>query len=74
MPEILQHLFTGKDNKTFDIARVLWAISIIIFLALAIYHVLKHGQFDPLGYGTGLGGLLAGGGAGVGLKSHTEPQ
>lgn len=70
----LKHLFTGIDNHTFDIARVLWFVSVMTFLALAVWHVVINKQgFDASNFGLGAGGMLAGGGAGLGLKGNTEP-
>lgn len=69
------HLFTGLDNRTFDVARVLWAASVLTFLGLAIVHVAFNKQaFDAQNFGLGAGGVLAGGGAGVGLKANSEPS
>jgi len=73
MKTFLQHLFTGADNQTFDIARVLWAIGVLSFIGFAGWHVAQNHQFDPVGYGAGLGAVLAAGGAGVGFKGKTEP-
>lgn len=73
MKTLLLHIFSGRDNQTVDVARVLWVLGVLSFVAFAGWHVWQNHQFDPLNYGGGLGGLLAGGGAGVGLKSKTEP-
>ncbi len=73
MKTLLRHMFTGKDNETIDIARVLLASGVVSFIAFAGWHVVGNHQFDPLAYGGGFGALLAGGGAGIGLKSKTEP-
>lgn len=71
----LVHIFTGVDNHTFDIARVLWAVSCLTFLILAIVHVVVNkAPFDAQNFGLGAGGVLAGGGIGVGTKSNSEPQ
>ncbi len=71
---ICKHIFTGKDNETYDMGRILWAVGVVIFFGLAIYDVINSNKFDALSYGTGLGGLLTGGGAGIALKSKTEPE
>jgi hypothetical protein len=73
MKTLLLHIFSGKDNQTIDVARVLWVLGVLSFIGYAGYHVFGNHLFDPISYGTGLGGALAGGGAGVGLKSKTEP-
>ena len=73
--DFLNDLFTSKDGRSFDIARVLWALSIIWFLGLATYSVVVNkALFDALAYGTGGAALLAGGGIGVGAKRKDEPD
>ena len=75
MKSILIHLFTGQDNTTFDIGRVLWALSVVVFLVLAIFAVVYKGQsWNPQDYGTGLGLVLAAGGAALGFKASAEPK
>lgn len=72
--KFLRQILTGLDNKTFDIARVLWILTCFVFLGLAIAHVMINKQpFDAQNFGIGAGGVLLGGGAGVGLKGNTEP-
>ena len=56
-------IVTGIDGESFDIGRVLWIGGAGAFLFMAVYHVLNHGVFDPMGFGAGYGGVLAGGGA-----------
>lgn len=73
MKNFLIHCFTGKDNQTFDIGRLLWATGVIVFLVYGGWHVIRNHQFDPLAFGSGLGAALAGGGLGVGFKKDTEP-
>jgi len=73
MKTLLLHIFSGPDNQTVDVARVLWVISVLTFIGFGGWHVIANHQFNPMEYGTGLGAVLAGGGAGVGLKSKTEP-
>ena len=71
----LKNLFTGGDNSTFDIGRVLWALACLVFMVLAVYAVMWKGQpWAPQDYGTGLGLVLAAGGAAIGFKAHTEPK
>lgn len=70
-----RHCLTGADNKTFDIARVLAALSVLVFLGLAIYAVVKLGQaWDPQAFGVGLGAVFAAIGVCLKLKEETEPK
>lgn len=74
MKDFLRHCFTGKDNQTFDVARILLAGGVLAFIGYAGFDlIVHHVKFDPMSYGTGLGGLLGGGCAGIGFKSKTEP-
>jgi len=70
----LKHMFTGKDNETFDLGRVLWAMSVVSFLGIGFYGTYKGTPMDYLAFGTALAALLAGGGSGLGLKAKTEPD
>lgn len=70
----LKNLFTGKDNETFDIGRVLWALSCLTFLGISILTTIQGQPFHPMEWGTGLSAVLAGGGISVAVKSHTEPD
>lgn len=73
MKSVLRQLFTGADGQTHDIGRYLWALGVLTMIIYAGWHVIQNHQFDPVAYGTGLGALLAGGGAGVALKYRAEP-
>jgi len=70
----LKQMFTGKDNKTLDLGRVLWAKAVVAFLGLAFYGVYKGNPVDYIAFGTGLAAVLAAGGAAIGLKAKTEPE
>lgn len=74
MANILRELFSGKDNKTLDVGRILWAMSILSFLGMGFYGIYSDQVIDFLAYGTGLSGLLAAGGAALGFKRQTEPD
>lgn len=65
--------FTGKDNKTLDLGRILWANGVIIFFGLSIYDIYRGASFDASTWGIGLGAVLAAGGAAIALKASTEP-
>lgn len=69
----LLHLFSGRDNATLDIGRILWMKVVVAYIALSGWHVVHAGGFDPVAWGTGGAALLAAGGAAIGLKAHAEP-
>ena len=70
----IKQLFTGKDNETVDLGRVLWAKSVIGYFAVAFYHLHNGGTIDFTAFGVGISGILAAGGAAIGLKANTEPD
>jgi len=73
MNKFLKDCLTEIDGESYDVARILFIAGVVCFLGLACFHVifLRH-DFDAIGYGTGLGGLLGGGGAGIGLRGKME--
>lgn len=73
MMSFLRDCLTGIDGESYDIGRVLWVLGILTFIGLSVVAMLKTGTFDPMNWGTGYGAILGGGGAGIGLKSKTEP-
>jgi hypothetical protein len=84
----LLNLFSGKDNQTLDLGRVLWALisavfllGCLVFLALAVLAVQRGQAWDAGAYGSGFLALLTGGtalllgGAGsLAVKAKTEPE
>jgi len=70
---IFTHLLTGKDNQTFDIARVAWLISLLAVLCVAGYQVVMHGAVSLRELAESLGIVSASGGASVWAKKDTEP-
>ena len=74
LKNLIFQTFTGKDNKTLDLGRILWAKGVIIFFGLSIYDIYRGAAFDASTWGIGLGAVLAAGGAALAFKSSTEPQ
>ena len=72
----LKDMFTGVDNETLDLGRILWAKLILFYAIITSWHLYQngHGSFDFMSWSTGAAGLLAGGGAGLRLKAPTEPE
>jgi len=68
-------MFTGPDNSTGDLGRVLLAVAVLTAIGLTIYSVVwKNVPWDVNQYGIGIGALLFGGGGMLLLKRSTEPQ
>lgn len=70
----MKQMFTGKDNATLDIGRVLWAQISVGYMFLSGYSVYNGNAFDAVAWGTGAAAILGAGGAALGLKSNTEPD
>jgi hypothetical protein len=65
---------TGKDGESFDIGRVLWALAMLSLCAFQGHAVILHQTFEPTAFCGGAAMLLAAGGFGIAVKSHTEPD
>jgi hypothetical protein len=74
MLQAFKHMFTGVDNTTWDIGRILWAKMALVYCVVSAYHAVMHGAFDPQNWAIGASAILAGGGGGLALKSKTEPN
>ena len=72
--KLVNDVLTGKDNTTYDIARVAGAVTVLTFLGLSIYSVVFKSQtFDMQSFGVGAGAVIAAMGAALGMKAKTEP-
>jgi hypothetical protein len=70
-------LLTGKDNLTFDAARVvgvIGAFAYISFWCVQVWHMHRFEPADADAYGKGLGMVLLAMAGAVMLKKSTEPQ
>ena len=74
MIDFLKHCFTGADNATYDIGRVLWALAFLIGLIMHVYMTLTSKPYDLQAYGLGIGAILLAGGAALKMKDSTEPK
>jgi hypothetical protein len=70
---MIKNLLTGKDNQTYDIARVAWAISILAVLSVAGYQVITNGTVSLRELAESLGIVSGAGGASVWAKKDSEP-
>lgn len=73
LKSFFKSIFTGKDNLTYDLGRVLWASAFVVGIVLSVLGFLYSRQFDLVNYGLGVSGLLVAGGAALKLKESTEP-
>ena len=70
---MFKHLLTGKDNTTYDIARVAWMVSLLAVLAVAGYQVVMHDVVSLRELAESLGIVSGAGGASVWAKKDAEP-
>jgi len=69
----LKQMFTESDNLTHDLHRYLAAAAVLVGLFLSVFVVVKQGKdFDMETFGIGVGMLLAGLGAALGLKPESK--
>ena len=79
--KLFKDCFTGIDGESYDALKISGypscVLAVIIYLANSLYISFTKGVFDYIAFGTGfaalMGALLAVG-AGVAVKSHTEPH
>lgn len=73
MRKLFFQAFTGKDNATVDIGRVLWAGMVVLFGALECRSVFGGNEFHSMEFAQAAGIILTAGGISLGIKAHTEP-
>ena len=73
MCKMLKDMFTEKDNQTYDVIRVLGAISLMAFIGLAGLELTRHcHDFSLIEFSSGISmimGVIAGG---VTFKQKSE--
>lgn len=75
--KIFSDILTGKDNLTFDAARVVGvfgALAYIFFWCVQVFEVRRFEPADADAYGKGLGIVLLAMAGAVMLKHSTEPE
>jgi hypothetical protein len=74
MKDLLQSVFTGKDNATQDVVKWMAMAAFVIGMSLQVYQVVIKGSlFDLQNYSIGVGTLLVTLGAALKIKETTEP-
>lgn len=69
-----RHVFTGKDNKTYHIAKFSWALSILVICAVMI-HRAWHGQdVDLMAAAGALATIATSHSAAIWGTKTTEPE
>ena len=72
MIDLTKQLLTGKDNETYDLGRVSWAVCLIAVIGFSIYQIL-HTEFSLREFGETIGAVVGVHSAGIWAKRDTEP-
>ncbi len=62
------NLLKGIGNKHIELSRLLWALSVLAGIGYSGAHLVMNQSFNIIEFGTGMGLLLAGGGAATAIK------
>jgi hypothetical protein len=73
MNKILNDLLTGKDNKTHDIARWSWMISMLAIIIGAGYELYQNTNVLLKDFAEAVGIIAGAHGAAVMMKKDAEP-
>lgn len=66
--------FTGKDNVSADIGRMIWAFMALFMCFMVGFSVIFRGQlFDAIAFAGASAAMLTAGGAALAFKKTTEP-
>lgn len=74
MKKLFNDIFTGIDNQTYDLGRILWAASVVVFLLMSIGHMILSHIFSYVECAGGISAILASGAGSLAIKSKTEPK
>jgi hypothetical protein len=72
--KILNDLLTGADNKTHDIARWSWMLSLFAIIFGSGYELIHTGALSIREFAEAVGIISGAHGAAVMLKKDTEPK
>ena len=70
---VLRHTFSGVDNVTIDIGRVLWFVGATSYILISFIYVYKTGNWNAMEWGAGYAAVNGGAGIALKLKEKTEP-
>jgi hypothetical protein len=68
----MQDIFSEDDGMAICVAKVLAVISVLAFIAYAVYGLVKHDHFSLSEFGTGLMTVLGGSGGIIAAKQVTQ--
>ena len=71
LKQIANDIFTGPDNKTVEVAHVLWALGVILLMAIAAYVTIKTGTY-PTNFGQDFMFIMSGGAVGSFARAKAD--
>ena len=72
--KIFTDLLTGKDNKTHDIGRWSWLLSLLSVIGAGAWTVVAHGAVDLMQFAGALSAVSTAHGVAIMAKQGTEPH
>jgi len=71
--KVIKDWFTGIDGETYDPARFLWFVGVVVFLIFTSITIHNGEKFDMVNFALAYSSVLAAGAAGVRIKQDSEP-
>lgn len=71
---IMRGWFCGPNNDYPEAGRALWFASVVAAIGYTGAHLFINGEFSIVEFGTGIGGLIAAGGWGIGAKDKAAKE
>lgn len=70
---LIRHLFTGKDNATWDLGRISWGVNMAAVIGHEAYQLWKGAGSSIRDFAMALAVVAGAHGIALGLKAKTEP-
>lgn len=74
MRRLILTAFTGADNSSLDIGRILWLAVTISYIGLECAAVYRGVVFDPMSFSGGVAGITVAFSSALKIKQTTEPE
>lgn len=70
---VIKDWFTGPDGETYDPARFLWFVGVVVLMLFSGVQLYRDDKFNVSDFAFAYSSLLAAGAAGIKIKESTEP-
>ncbi len=74
MKEFIRGLLTGKDNRSWDLFRVMYVVSLAIFYIYEYFEIHRSGVFNEMEFAEAIGLITVGFGGALFVKKDSEPS